>query len=136
MTLKDIRNRINKKINGYYEERQKLLARIKDSLNIDFNKISYFKQEIIIDAYPHSGNINMNPTTITTLNLNVKETQINGEKDYFFKIVFPESIFGNSRFYYKGTEIDFVSLEMLYDLERDLDYILKEIEKEINKLIG
>ena len=43
MSLKEIRNRINKKIDEKYKERQKILTRIKEYLNIDFNKISSYQ---------------------------------------------------------------------------------------------
>ena len=46
MQLKDIRNRINRKIDEKYKARQKILTRIKDYLNIDFNKIAIYRKEI------------------------------------------------------------------------------------------
>ena len=52
MHLKDTRNRINKKIDANYKTRQKILSRIKDVLAIDFNKISIYREEIII-KYPN-----------------------------------------------------------------------------------
>lgn len=121
MHLKDTRNRINKKIDANYKTRQKILSRIKDVLAIDFNKISIYREEIII-KYP---NVN---TTATK-----KE---NGKKDdTLFKVEVPDSLIGKARYYYKGTEIDYLSIEEANNLEKDLKYILEEIEKNTNDII-
>jgi hypothetical protein len=121
MQLKNIRNRINKKIDVNYKTRQKILSRIKDVLTIDFNKISIYRDEINI-KYPNSN------TTTTK-----KE---NGKKDdILFKVEIPDSPIGNARYYYKGTEIDNLSIEEANNLEKDLKYILEEIEKNTNEII-
>ena len=121
MQLKNIRNRINKKIDANYKTRQKILSRIKDVLTIDFNKIAIYREEINI-KYPSSN------TTSTK-----KEK---GEKDdILFKVEIPDSLIGKARYYYKGTEIDYLSIEEANDLEKDLKYILEEIEKYTNEII-
>lgn len=51
MSLKEIRNKINKKIDENYKIRQKRIVKIKECLSIDFNKISNYESEINI-AYP------------------------------------------------------------------------------------
>ena len=121
MQLKNIRNRINKKIDSNYKTRQKILSRIKDVLNIYFNKIAVYREEINI-KYPNSN------TTSTK-----KE---NGKKDdIMFKVEIPDSLIGKARYYYKGTEIDYLSIEEANNLEKDLKYILEEIEKYTNEII-
>ena len=87
MTLKAIRNRINKKIDERYKARQRIITKIKDSLNIDFNKISVYKTEI---------NIKKNNTAD-------KNGQKEDNIDYvLFKVEIPSSMIASSRFYYKG----------------------------------
>ena len=121
MQLKNIRNRINKKIDVNYKTRQKILSRIKDVLTIDFNKIAIYREEINI-KYPNSNNTSTK-----------KE---NGKKDdIMFKVEIPDSLIGKARYYYKGTEIDYLSIEEANDLEKDLKYILEEIEKYTNEII-
>ncbi len=51
--MKDLRNRINKKINKNYNQRQKILTEIKQTLDIDFNKISTYSSEIEIYSHSH-----------------------------------------------------------------------------------
>jgi hypothetical protein len=121
MHLKDTRNRINKKIDANYKTRQKILSRIKDVLAIDFNKISIYIEEIII-KYP---NVN---TTATKKENDKKD-------DTLFKVEVPDSLIGKARYYYKGTEIDYLSIEEANNLEKDLKYILEEIEKNTNDII-
>ena len=121
MQLKNIRNRINKKIDVNYKTRQKILSRIKDVLTIDFNKISIYRDEINI-KYPNSN-------TTTTKKQNDKKD------DILFKVEIPDSPIGNARYYYKGTEIDNLSIEEANNLENDLKYILEEIEKNTNEII-
>ena len=121
MQLKNIRNRINKKIDANYKTRQKTLSRIKDVLTIDFNKIAVYREEINI-KYPDSN------TTSTKIE--------NGKKDdIMFKVEIPDSLIGKARYYYKGTEIDYLSIEEANNLEKDLKYILEEIEKNTNDFI-
>jgi hypothetical protein len=121
MQLKNIRNRINKKIDANYKTRQKILSRIKDVLTIDFNKIAVYREEINI-KYPDSN------TTSTKIE--------NGKKDdIMFKVEIPDSLIGKARYYYKGTEIDYLSIEEANNLEKDLKYILEEIEKNTNEII-
>lgn len=122
MNLKDIRNRINKKIDERYKERQKILAKIKDYLNIDFNKISVYKSEL-----------NIKRDRISDKN---EQKDNNSAADYvLFKVEIPGSIIANSRFYYKGVDIDSLSIEAAKSLEKDLEYILKQLEKEIDNII-
>jgi hypothetical protein len=120
MPLKDFRNRINKKIDENYKSRQKILTRIKDYLNIDFNKIAIYRSEINV-KFPNASN------------------HTTKEEDYkdntFFKIEIPGSLMTNSRFYYKGIDIDSLSLKELKNLEKDLEYILIEIEKKTDEAI-
>ena len=119
MNLKDIRNRINKKIDERYKERQKILAKIKEYLNIDFNKISVYTSEI-----------NITKDKVTYQNGH-KQNSID---NVLFKVEIPGSIIANSRFYYKGIDIDSLSIENAKNLEKDLEYILMQLEKEIDKL--
>ena len=42
---------------------------------------------------------------------------------------------GSQRFYYKDIELNNLSIEELNNLKKDLDYILREIDKEIDKLL-
>ena len=121
MSLKEIRNRINKKIDEKYKERQKILTRIKEYLNIDFNKISNYQSEINIE-HPNAKN------------LEIKKER-NDQSNILFKIEVPGSIIANARFYYKGKEIDALSIEEAKNLVKDLEYILKEIEKKTDKVI-
>ena len=121
MNLKDIRNRINKRIDGNYKARQKVLGRIKEILDIDFNKIAIYQGEISI-KYPKDSNKN-------TLE---KENEAG---DILFKIELPTSFIGKARYYYKGIDIDSLSLEESNSLENDLEYILGEIEKNTDRII-
>jgi len=121
MNLKEIRNRVNKKIDEKYKERQKILTRIKECLNIDFNKISIYQSEINIE-HPNAKN------------LEIKKER-NDQSNILFKIEVPGSIIANARFYYKGKEIDSLSIEEAKNLVKDLEYILKEIEKKTDKVI-
>ncbi len=121
MNLKDIRNRINKKIDGNYKARQKVLGRIKEILDIDFNKIAIYRGEISI-KYPKDNNKN-------TLE---KENETN---DILFKIELPTSFIGKARYYYKDIDIDSLPIEELNNLENDLEYILDEIEKNTDRII-
>ena len=52
-----------------------------------------------------------------------------------FRIDLPDSIIGSQRFYYKGVEVSNLTIAELNNLKKDLDFILKEIEKEIDKLL-
>ena len=120
MTLKAIRNRINKKIDERYKARQRIITKIKDSLNIDFNKISVYKTEI---------NIKKNNTAD-------KNGQKEDNIDYvLFKVEIPSSMIASSRFYYKGVDIDSLTVENAKNLETDLEYILNQLEKEIDNLV-
>ena len=121
MNSKDIRNRINKKIDVNYKARQKVLGRIKEILDIDFNKIAIYRGEISI-KYPKDNNKN-------TLE---KENEAN---DILFKIELPTSFIGKARYYYKGMDMDSLSLEDSSSLENDLEYILGEIEKNTDRII-
>jgi hypothetical protein len=121
MRLKDIRNRINRKIDENYKARQKVLGRIRESLDIDFNKIAIYRREINI-GHPkddHEGSPG-------------KE----GNKDSaLLKIELPTSFIGKARYYYKGIDIDSLTLEEANNLESNLEYILEEIEKNMDRII-
>jgi hypothetical protein len=121
MRLKEIRNRINRKIDGNYKARQKVLGRIRDSLDIDFNKIAIYRREINIghpkDNHKHTRD---------------KE---NSTDSILLKIELPTSFIGKARYYYKYVDIDSLSLEEANNLESDLEYILEEIEKDMDRII-
>lgn len=121
MHLKDIRNRINKKIDGNYKARQKILGRVKEILDIDFNKISIYRGEINI-KYPKYNN-----------NDTLKKE--NEKDNVLLKIELPTSFIGKARYYYKNMDIDSLPLEELNHLENDLEYILDEIEKNTDRII-
>ena len=57
------------------------------------------------------------------------------EKKPLFRIDLPHSIIGSQRFYYKDVELNNLSIEELNNLKKDLDFILIEIEKEVDKLL-
>ncbi len=147
MHSKVIRNKINKKINEIYNQRQKILSEIKKVLDIEFNKISSYATEINIKSNMLSNNdTNVIDTTTTTttpvaplkgIAKNSNEQVDNYIKDQksYFKIELPGSIIGNPRFYYKDIEIDSLNMNELQNLKKDLDYIIKEIEKEVNKIL-
>jgi hypothetical protein len=119
MHSKDVRNRINKKIDENYKARQKVLGRIREILDIDFNKIAIYSREISI-KYPKDNNKN----------------SIDKDKDdILLKIELPTSFIGKARYYYKGIDIDLLSLDKANNLENDLEYILEEIEKNTDKII-
>ncbi len=120
MQLKDIRNRINKKIDENYKTRQKILTRIKDYLNIDFNKIAIYRAEINIH-YPSDNNHAIKKEDYKNKTL--------------FKIEIPGSIIANARYYYKDIDIDSLSIKEAKNLEKDLEYILTEIEKKTDEVI-
>ncbi len=94
------------------------MTRIKDYLNIDFNKIAIYLPEINI-KHP-----NDNSHIIT------KEDYKNKT---LFKIEMPGSIIANPRYYYKDIDIDSLSIREAKNLEKDLEYILTEIEKKIDE---
>ena len=87
-------------------------------INHDFYKA---REEIII-KYP-----NLNTTTTKKEN--------DKKDDTLFKVEVPDSLIGKARYYYKGTEIDYLSIEEANNLEKDLKYILEEIEKNTNDII-
>ena len=140
--MKALRHRINKKINKNYNQRQKILAEIKRALDIDFNKISWNSSEIIIPPSP-SNNYGINLETnsldktkskalndldgINSANKN-KETPL-------FQIQLSNSFASSQRFYYKGIEINSLSMDELNNLKKNLEYILNETEREIDKLL-
>ncbi|MDQ4073042.1 MAG: hypothetical protein M3162_01920 [Thermoproteota archaeon] len=140
MNLKDIRNRINKRINAKYDERQKILSKIKNALNIEFNKISFYRDEIVIDKknFQNREDTNILQASKGTKKINTENmvgAGDDGNQAPFFKVELPESIIGSSRFYYKGVEVDYLSIEDLKNLENDLEFILKEIEGEVDKFL-
>jgi hypothetical protein len=128
--LKDLRNRINKKINKNYNQRQKILTEIKQTLDIDFNKISIYSSEIEIYSHSHDPNSEFKDDS-------QNKKKINNEREVkpLFRIDLPDSIVGSQRFYYNGVELSNLTIEELNNLKKDLGFILKEIEKEIDKLL-
>ncbi len=136
--MKDLRNRINKKINKNYNQRQKILTEIKQNLDIDFNKISIYSSVIEIFSHPHdpSGELKVDSQNKKKTNneKNVNSSSEMKEKP-LFRIDLPDSIIGSQRFYYKDVELSNLTIEELNNLKKDLDLILKEIEKEIDKLL-
>jgi len=52
-----------------------------------------------------------------------------------FRIDLSHSMIGSQRFFYKDVEINSLSIEALNNLKKDLDFILREIDKEIDKLL-
>jgi len=137
--LKDLRNRINKKINKNYNQRQKILNEIKQTLDIDFNKISVYSSVIEIHHNSHDPSAefkvdSQNEKKIST-EKDEKLSNETKEKKPLFRIDLPGSIIGSQRFYYKDVELNNLSLEELNNLKKDLDFILIEIEKEVDKLL-
>ena len=138
LSMKDLRNRINKKINKNYNQRQKILAEIKQTLDIDFNKISTYSS--VIEIYSHSSDpgadFRVDSQNIKKMSNGKGVNQYNEKKEKpLFRIDLPDSIIGSQRFYYKGVEVSNLTIEELNNLKKDLDFILKEIEKEIDKLL-
>lgn len=146
--MKDLRNRINKKINKNYNQRQKIVSEIKQALDIDFNKISIYSTEIkIFPNFDNPDNIN-NSTSIVTNEVETpakirpkaktKESASSSvvvNQTPLFRVDLPDTIIGSQRYYYKNTEINNLSIQELNNLKKDLDYILREIEKEIDRLL-
>jgi hypothetical protein len=138
LSMKDLRNRINKKINKNYNHRQKILAEIKQSLDIDFNKISTYSS--VIEIHSHSSDpsteFRVDSENIKKMSNERGVNQNNKTKEKpLFRIDLPDSIIGSQRFYYKGVEVSNLTIEELNNLKKDLDFILKEIEKEVDKLL-
>ena len=137
--MKDLRNRINKKINKNYNQRQKILNEIKQTLDIDFNKISVYSSVIAIHPHSHDPSAefkvdSQNEKKIST-EKDEKLSNETKEKKPLFRIDLPGSIIESQRFYYKDVELNNLSLEELNNLKKDLDFILIEIEKEVDKLL-
>ncbi|WP_458744276.1 hypothetical protein [Candidatus Nitrosocosmicus sp. T] len=138
LSLKDLRNRINKKINKNYNHRQKILAEIKQSLDIDFNKISTYSS--VIEIHSHSSDpsteFRVDSENIKKMSSERGVNRNNKTKEKpLFRIDLPDSIIGSQRFYYKGVEVSNLTIEELNNLKKDLDFILKEIEKEVDNLL-
>ena len=100
--MKDLRNRINKKINKNYNQRQKILNEIKQILDIDFYKISiYFS---VIEIHFQSSD----PSTEFTVDSQNKKEKSNEnevelsnntqEKKSFFRIDLSHSMSGSEIF--------------------------------------
>ena len=136
--MKDLRNRINKKINKNYNQRQKILTEIKQTLDIDFNKITIYSS--VIEIFSHSQDhrdefkVDFQNKKKTSNEKEVKLSNETKEKP-LFRINLPDSIVGSQRFYYKDVELSNLTIEELNNLKKDLDFILKETEKEIDKLL-
>jgi hypothetical protein len=121
MNRKNIKNRINRKIDKVYNERQKVLQRIRNTLDIDFYKISIYMDNIIIK----------NPSDGTT---NTRKEE-NGTDSIFFRIELPSSTREKPRFYYEGIALETLSIKEADNLEKNLSYILEEIEKRLDEII-
>ena len=121
MNRKNIKNRINRKIDKVYNERQKVLQRIRNTLDIDFYKISIYTDNIVIK----------NPTNGAT---NTRKEE-NDTDDILFRVELPSSTRETPRFYYKGITLDSLSIKEAYYLEKNLSYILEEIEKRLDEII-
>lgn len=138
LQLKDLRNRINKKINKNYNQRQKILTEIKQTLDIDFNKITIYSSVIEIFSHSHDQSdefkVDSQNKKKTSNEKDVKLSNETEEKP-LFRINLPDSIIGSQRFYYKDVELSNLTIEELNNLKKDLDFILKETEKEIDKLL-
>jgi len=123
MDIKEIRDRINKKIDDDYKKRQKILDQIKKYLDIDFTKISIYTDEIIV---------NLSHNTHDSNNYSSNK----GQEIPLFKVAVPSSIVASANYYYKGTDINTLTIRELKNLEKDLDYILKEIEIQVNGFLN
>lgn len=144
--MKDLRNRINKKINKNFNQRQKIISEIKQALDIDFNKISIYSTDIKIFPISNNPENSIDTSNITHELDSPAKVKPKGKtresvssnvvkQNPLFKVDLPDSIIGSQRYYYKDIEISSLSIEELNNLKKDLDYILKEIEKEIDKLL-
>lgn len=136
--MKDLRNRINKKINKNYNQRQKILTEIKQTLDIDFNKISIYSSVIEIFSHSHDYSDEFKvDSQIKKKTSNEKDVKLSNEtkEKPLFRINLPDSIIGSQMFYYKDVELSNLTIEELNNLKKDLDFILKETEKEIDKLL-
>ncbi len=144
--MKDLRNKINKKINKNFNQRQKIISEIKQALDIDFNKISIYSTDIKIFPIPNNPENSIDTSNITHELDSPTKVKPKGKtresvssnvvkQSPLFKVDLPDSIIGSQRYYYKDIEINSLSMEELNNLKKDLDYILKEIEKEIDKLL-
>ena len=136
--MKDLRNRINKKINKNYNQRQRILNEIKQTLDIDFNKISVYSSMIKIHSHSHDPSAEFKVDSQDKIKIsNEKDLKpSNGTKEKpLFRIDLSHSIIGSQRFYYKDMELSNLSIEELNNLKKDLNFILKEIEKEVDKLL-
>lgn len=127
---KEIRNKINKKIDRNYNKRQRMLSEIKSSLDIHFNKITVFTDEIIID--PSDG---LSSTEIINTEGIKRENSIKREKIPFFKIILPDSVIGSPAYHFEGKEINCLNLKELDELKHYLNFILKEIELKIENIL-
>lgn len=137
--MKDIRNRINKKIRKNYNQRQKIIDDIKQALDIDFNKISIYSSEIKIFA---DSTETKNATEIipgnkpkSSVNLDSTTAEVLRTKP-LFRVELPDTMIGSQRYFYKGMEISSLPLDELDNLKKDLDFILKELEIEIDKVLS
>lgn len=136
--MKDLRNRINKKINKNYNQRQKILTEIKQTLDIDFNKISIYSSVIEIFSHSHDYSDEFKVDSQNKIKTsNEKDVKLSNEtkEKPLFRINLPDSIIGSQMFYYKDVELSNLTIEELNNLKKDLDFILKETEKEIDKLL-
>lgn len=122
---KEIRNKINKKIDRNYNKRQRILSEIKSSLDIHFNKIAVFTDEIIIN----------HPDGVRTTEV-INTESIERENTPFFKIVLPDSVIGSPTYHFEGKEINCLNLKELDELKHHLNFILKEIELKIENILS
>ncbi len=109
------------------------------TLDIDFNKISIYSSVIEIHSHSHDPSsefkVDAQNKKKTSNEKDVKLSNETNEKKPLFRIDLSHSILGSRRFYYKDVELSNLSIEELNNLKKDLDFILREIEKEIDKLL-
>jgi len=137
--LKDLRNRINKKIRKNYNQRQKIIGDIKQALDIDFNKISVYSSEIKIFSDSKEPK---NATEIDSVrklrqsvNLDSRGSEAVTTKP-LFRVELPDSMIGSQRYFYKGVEISGLPLDELGNLKKDIEFILQKLEIEIDKVLS
>ncbi len=108
------------------------------TLDIDFNKISIYSSVIVIHSHSHDPSAEFkgdSQNKIKISNENDGKPSNETKEKPLFRIDLSHSIIGSQRFYYKDVELSNLSIEGLNNLKKDLDFILREIEKEVDKLL-
>ena len=121
-----------------YKQRQKILNEIMQTLDIDFNKISVYSSVIEIHSHSHDPSAEFKGDSQNKLKeSNEKDGKPSNEtkEKPLFSIDLSHSMMGSRRFYYKDVEVSNLSIAELNNLKKDLDFILREIEKELDKLL-